>query len=86
MAHQATNRRHILGLGAAGGAVLAMTGSAGPALAQGQAGTLQQIRDRGELRVGAASGEPWFFKDQRSGEWHGIGWGMGEAIGRELGQ
>jgi polar amino acid transport system substrate-binding protein len=85
MADHETNRRHILGLGAAGGAALAMTAPTSPALAQAPAGTLQQIRDRGELRIGAASGEPWFFKDQRSGEWHGIGWGMGEAIARELG-
>ncbi|TPQ51267.1 amino acid ABC transporter, partial [Prosthecomicrobium hirschii] len=36
-------------------------------------------------RIGTPPGEPWFFKDQRSGEWKGIGWGAGLALARELG-
>lgn len=74
-------RRLILGGGAA---ALAATPIATPALAQGAGGTLQAIRDRGELRIGVAPGEPWFFRDQRSNQWHGIGWGVGEAIAKEM--
>jgi polar amino acid transport system substrate-binding protein len=79
MASNTSGRRAMLGGGAA---MLA----ASPAAAQGAgAGTLQAIRDRGELRIGVAPGEPWFFRDQRSNEWHGIGWGVGVALARELG-
>ena len=41
--------------------------------------------DRGELRVGVAPGEPWFYKDQRSDQWYGIGWGVAVALARDLG-
>ena len=61
-------------------------GAARPAAAQEAGGdTLQAIIARGELRIGVAPGEPWFFKDQRSGEWHGLGWGLGVALAKELG-
>jgi polar amino acid transport system substrate-binding protein len=76
-------RRAILGGGAA---ALAVAAPVAPALAQAAGGnTLQAIRDRGELRIGVAPGEPWFFRDQRSNEWHGIGWGVGVALAREMG-
>ena len=77
MTETAADRRKLLGLGALGG-IAAVTAST-PALAQGQPDTLQRIRDRKELRVGVAPGEPWFYKDQRTNEWHGIGWGV--AVG-----
>jgi polar amino acid transport system substrate-binding protein len=80
MTDMRTNRRNVMALAGIGGVLLA-----GRAQAQGSAGTLQQIRDRGELRVGTAPGEPWFYKDQRSGEWYGIGWGVAVALARELG-
>jgi polar amino acid transport system substrate-binding protein len=76
-----TGRRLILGGGAA---ALAATPIATPALAQGAGNTLQAIRDKGELRIGVAPGEPWFFRDQRTNQWHGIGWGVGEAIAKEM--
>jgi polar amino acid transport system substrate-binding protein len=73
-----SGRRWVLGGSAA---ALAAT----PAVAQtAPGGSLQTIRDRGELRIGVAPGEPWFFRDQRSNEWHGIGWGVGIALAREL--
>ena len=31
-----------------------------------------------------APGEPWFYKDQRTNEWYGIGWGVGVALAKEL--
>ncbi|WP_247894407.1 transporter substrate-binding domain-containing protein [Azospirillum sp. B510] len=81
-------RRGALGAimltGAGAGASLVAAAS-GPAAAQQPADTLQQVRNRGELRIGAPPGEPWFFKDQRSGEWKGIGWGAGVALAEELG-
>lgn len=58
---------------------------AGAAQAQQGADTLQQVRNRGELRIGTPPGEPWFYKDQRSDEWKGIGWGAGVALAKELG-
>ncbi len=80
VAHNA-GRRAIFG----GGAVALAAASGLPAAAQPAGGnTLQAIRDRGELRIGVAPGEPWFYRDQRSNEWHGIGWGVGVALAREL--
>ncbi len=38
-----------------------------------------------ELRIGVAISEPWFAKDQRSGEYSGIGWSLGQAIAKALG-
>lgn len=81
MARSNSGRRAVLG----GGAAVLASASTVPALAQAAApNTLQAIRDRGELRVGVAPGEPWFFRDQRTNEWHGIGWGVAVALAREL--
>ncbi len=90
MNDQDMSRRTLFGIGTAGGAALLTAGvAAAPAAAQtapeAAGGTLQEIRGRGELRIGVAPGEPWFFKDQRSGEWHGIGWGVGVALAEQLG-
>ena len=81
------SRRTFLAAGSLFGAGAALAASAGPVLAQeASAGsTLKAIRDRGELRIGVAPGEPWFYKDQRSGEWYGLGWGTGVAVAKELG-
>jgi polar amino acid transport system substrate-binding protein len=77
------DRRALLGMGALGGIAAAV---AAPALAAepDPQGTLSRIRERGELRVGVAPGEPWFYSDQRSNAWHGIGWGVAVALAREL--
>jgi polar amino acid transport system substrate-binding protein len=81
MTGQNSHRRAILG----GGAAMLAAAPAAPALAQAAGGnTLQAIRDRGELRVGVAPGEPWFFRDQRTNQWAGIGWGVAVALAREL--
>lgn len=83
------DRRNILRGTALGAGAMAASGllAARDAAAQAPAAagsTWQQIKDRGELRIGAAHSEPWFAKDQRSGEWSGIGWAMGVAIAKEL--
>ncbi len=58
---------------------------AGAAHAQQPASTWQQIKQRGELRIGVTPGEPWFFKDPASGQWSGIGYRMGQQIAKDLG-
>jgi len=85
MTEMKTDRRALLTMGVLGGVAVAVAASSTSAQAQTPANTLQKIRDRGELRVGVAPGEPWFYKDQRSNEWHGIGWGVAVALAKELG-
>ena len=55
------------------------------ALAQQATSTWQQIKQRGELRIGVTPGEPWFFKDPASGNWSGIGYAMGQQVAKDLG-
>lgn len=90
MTEQVGSRRAFLTAGSLVGATAALAASSvvatpGSALAQEAGGSLKAIRDRGELRIGVAPGEPWFYKDQRSGEWYGLGWGLGVAVAKELG-
>ena len=59
---------------------LAAAAIANAALAQS---TMQQIKQKGELRIGVTPGEPWYFKDPGSGQWSGIGYAM---INNNLGQ
>src|ERR671918_461436 len=66
------------------GAALAAIG-ASAALSQQPASTWQQIKQRGELRIGVTPGEPWYFKDPASGQWSGIGYRMGQQIAKDLG-
>jgi len=55
---------------------------AGHAAAQS---TAQQIKQKGELRIGVTPGEPWFYKDPGSGEWSGIGFRMGQQVAKDMG-
>jgi len=57
----------------------------GSALAQQATSTWQQIKQRGELRIGVTPGEPWYFKDPASGQWSGIGYRMGQQIAKDMG-
>lgn len=80
-----SDRRNLLLAGGLSGLGLFAAATATPANAQESAtSTLDAIRKRGQLRIGVAQGEPWFFKDQASSEWKGIGWGVGAALAREL--
>ncbi|WOI57713.1 transporter substrate-binding domain-containing protein [Palleronia sp. LCG004] len=67
-------------------ASLAAIGIAGaaPALAQ-SGGTMAQVEDSGQLRIGVTSAEPWFYKDPMSEEWTGVGVAMGERMAEDLG-
>ena len=57
----------------------------GAALAQQATSTWEQIRQKGELRIGVTPGEPWFYKDPASGAWSGIGYAMGQQVAKDLG-
>ena len=66
-----------------GMALGAMT--AGTSMAQQPTSTWQQIKQRGELRIGVTPGEPWYFKDPATGQWSGIGYRMGQQVAKDLG-
>jgi polar amino acid transport system substrate-binding protein len=66
-----------------GMALGAMT--AGTSMAQQPTSTWQQIKQRGELRIGVTPGEPWYFKDPATGQWSGIGFRMGQQVAKDLG-
>ena len=46
--------------------------------------TWEQIKSSGKIRVGCATGEPWYYKDPKSGEWSGIGPGIAALLAGEL--
>ena len=49
------------------------------------AGTLDEVKERGALRVGVTQAPPWYSKDPASGEWtSGVGVEMGEAMAESL--
>lgn len=49
-------------------------------------GTLEQIKQRGSLRVGVTQAPPWYSKDPKNGEWaSGVGVSMGKAMASALG-
>jgi polar amino acid transport system substrate-binding protein len=52
--------------------------------AQGKS-TLDAIKERGSLRIGAAQAEPWFFKDPATQQWTGFGISLGKALADSLG-
>ena len=58
-----------------------------PSIARAQsAGTLDQIKQRGNLRIGVTQAPPWFSKDPKTSEWNaGFGVSMGKAMAAALG-
>jgi len=58
-----------------------------PASVRAQSGgTLDQIKQRGSLRIGVTQAPPWFSKDPKNGEWNsGFGVSMGKAMAAALG-
>ncbi len=66
-------------------AALALTATIGAAQAQ-QKPTVDEIRDRGVLRIaGILNEDPYFSKDPRTGEWRGFVVEMGKNMAEELG-
>ncbi len=60
----------------------ALVSSALPALA---AGTLEEVKERGSLRVGVTQAPPWYSKDPATGEWtSGVGVSAGKAMAEAL--
>jgi polar amino acid transport system substrate-binding protein len=84
MTDMTVDRRRALGLATAGAAAAVVAAAPGPALAQ-EGSTWARIKSSGELRIGVTPGEPWYFKDQRSNEWSGIGFAAGQAVAKDLG-
>ncbi|MCO6186802.1 transporter substrate-binding domain-containing protein [Rhizobium sp. L1K21] len=75
-------RRNFSLLGGAGLAMAAFGGVV-PAMA---AGTLDDIKARGSLRVGVTQAPPWYSKDPATGEWtSGVGVSAGKAMAEALG-
>jgi polar amino acid transport system substrate-binding protein len=57
-----------------------------PASGVGQGkSTLDAVKERGALRIGAAQAEPWFFKDPATQQWSGFGISLGKALADSLG-
>lgn len=71
---------------AAGVAATAMTLSAGLGAAQAQTSKVDEIHDRGVLRIaGILNEDPYFSKDPRTGEWRGFVVEMGKDMADQLG-
>jgi polar amino acid transport system substrate-binding protein len=50
------------------------------------AGTLEEVKKRGSLRVGVTQAPPWYSKDPKTGEWSsGVGVAIGKAMAAALG-
>ena len=52
--------------------------------AAAQTSTMQKIKQTGELKIGVAQGDPWYFRDPASGTWTGLGYMVGEVIAKDL--
>lgn len=50
-----------------------------------QAQTLEKVKKSGELRIGVAPGDPWYYRDPATGQWTGVGVLMGEQIAKNIG-
>ena len=49
-------------------------------------GTLDQVKQRGSLRVGVTQAPPWYSKDPKNGEWSsGVGVSLGKSMATALG-
>lgn len=62
---------------------LALLGLLGGTSSQAQ--TLQKVKQTGELRIGVAAGDPWYYRDPVSGQWSGVGVLVGEQIAKNIG-
>ena len=64
---------------------LAASLSLGSLAAQAQTNTLQKVKQAGELKIGVAPGDPWYFRDPASGQWTGLGVLLGEQVAKDMG-
>ncbi|SDI54007.1 transporter substrate-binding domain-containing protein [Alloyangia pacifica] len=49
------------------------------------ASSIEDVKERGVLRVGAASADPWYYKDPMSEQWSGVGVEIGKLMAADLG-
>ncbi len=79
---KATRRKTVLTLAAGMAAMMLPISRVGAQAG----GTLEQIKQRGALRVGVTQAPPWYSKDPRTGEWStGLGVSLGKAMAATLG-
>jgi polar amino acid transport system substrate-binding protein len=64
---------------------LAASLSLGSLGAAAQTATLQKVKQSGELHIGVAPGDPWYFRDPSSGQWTGLGVLLGEQVAKDMG-
>ncbi len=63
---------------------LLMVLAAAPGQAEEYESTWDQVTGTGVLRAGCIPGEPWGFKDPKTGEWGGFGPGIARLLAAEL--
>lgn len=74
------NRRSVIAMLTAGTGALVLP------IAAHAAGTLDEVKKRGTLRVGVTQAPPWYSKDPKTGDWtSGLGVFMGKAMAQSLG-
>ncbi|MET4575048.1 transporter substrate-binding domain-containing protein [Ottowia thiooxydans] len=47
--------------------------------------TLDKVKQSGQLKIGVAAGDPWYYRDPVSGQWSGVGVLVGEQIAKSMG-
>jgi|TARA_R110001583_G_scaffold195355_2_gene372144 polar amino acid transport system substrate-binding protein len=47
--------------------------------------TWEEIKSRGDIRIGVTQSPPWFYKDPATQEWTGLGASIGKKMAEELG-
>lgn len=67
------------------GLLLGLVGLGLVATVPAQAQTLEKVKKSGELRIGVAPGDPWYYRDPATGQWTGVGVLMGEQIAKNIG-
>ena len=65
--------------------LLSLAIAAAPFFSHAEESTWDHIKQSGELRIGVAQGEPWYFKDPATGQWNGIGYNVGKVLAKDLG-
>ena len=70
--HVRLGRKALLGLMVVILVTVAACGSSNSSSNSGPKSLISQIKQRGELRVGLASAQPWQMKDASTGDWEGV--------------